>query len=173
MSIICDSSNYGRHSRIRDLNFLHSYNPQWNPGTNYLLVLILGLLGHAAFYEDESRYEVCPYTDQRGDLSFVVCVKVKWVLCYFVIVSRPVAYVEYCKTSKNIMSDGRHLLLLTLNYTVALLGLATKQYCDGYGSPASNNLPLQSLLHNSIIETTTPPWVFYIIVRLPLQFLSC
>jgi len=48
-------------------------------------------LGHAAFYEDETRYVVYPYADQR---SFIVCVKVKWVLCYFVIASRPVAYVE-------------------------------------------------------------------------------
>ena len=39
-------------------------------------------LGHAAFYEDETRYEVFPYADQRGNLSFIVRVKVKWVLCY-------------------------------------------------------------------------------------------
>ena len=37
-------------------------------------------------------------------------------------------YVEYSKTLKNIMSDGRHLLLLTLNYTVVLLGLAIFSY---------------------------------------------
>jgi len=55
------------------------------------------------------------------------------------------------------MSDKKHLLLLTLNYTVALPGLVIKQYCDGYGSPASNNQPLQSLPNNNIIETTTPP----------------
>ena len=46
-------------------------------------------------------------------------------MCYFVIFSRPVTYVEY---SKAIMSDGRHLLLLTLNYTVALLGLLIFRY---------------------------------------------
>ena len=38
---------------------------------------ILGLLGHAAFYEDETRYGVCPYADLRGNLSFIVHVKVK------------------------------------------------------------------------------------------------
>jgi len=27
-------------------------------------------LGHAAFYEDETRYGVCPYTDQHGNLIF-------------------------------------------------------------------------------------------------------
>ena len=43
----------------------------------YLRVLILGLLGHAAFYEDETRYGVCPYADLRGNLSFIVHVKVK------------------------------------------------------------------------------------------------
>ena len=53
------------------------YISQWNPGTKYLRVLIFSLLGHAAFYEDETRYGVCPYADQRGNLSFVVCVKVK------------------------------------------------------------------------------------------------
>jgi len=37
----------------------------------------LGLLGHAAFYEDETRYGVCPYADLRGNLSFIVRVKVK------------------------------------------------------------------------------------------------
>ena len=34
-------------------------------------------LGHAAFYEDETHYGVFPYADQRGNLSFVVRVKVK------------------------------------------------------------------------------------------------
>ena len=34
-------------------------------------------LGHAVFYEDETRYGVCPYADQRGNLSFVVRVRVK------------------------------------------------------------------------------------------------
>ena len=65
------------------------------------------------------------------NLSFIVCVL---RLSEFVIISKPMAYVEYSKTLKNIMSDGRHLLLLTLNSTVALPGLAilaTKQYCDG------------------------------------------
>ena len=28
-------------------------------------VFILSLLDHAAFYEDETRYGVCPYADQR------------------------------------------------------------------------------------------------------------
>jgi len=40
-------------------------------------VLILGLLGHAALYEDETHYGVCPYADLRGNLSFTVRVKVK------------------------------------------------------------------------------------------------
>ena len=48
---------------------------------HYLRVLIFGLLSglldHAAFYEDETRYGVCPYADLRGNLSFVVCIKVK------------------------------------------------------------------------------------------------
>ena len=69
---------------------------------------------------EETCYGVCPYTDQRGNL---VCIKVKWVLCYFIIVSRPVVYVDYSKTVKNILSDRSHLLLLTLKYTVALPGL--------------------------------------------------
>jgi len=34
-------------------------------------MLILGLLGHTAFYKDETRYEVCPYADQHGNLSFI------------------------------------------------------------------------------------------------------
>ena len=34
-------------------------------------------LGHAAFYEDETRYGACPYADLRGNLSFIVRVKVK------------------------------------------------------------------------------------------------
>ena len=84
-----------------------------NSGTKYLRVLILGLLGHAAFYEDETRYGDCPYADLRGNLSFIVRVKVKRVVFNFVIVSRLVAHVEYSKTSKNIMSDGRHLLWTT------------------------------------------------------------
>ena len=29
-------------------------------------------LGHAAFYEDETRYGVCPYADLRGNLSVIV-----------------------------------------------------------------------------------------------------
>jgi len=37
-----------------------------------------------------------------------------------------VAYVEYSKTSKK--HNGRSLLLLTLNYTAALLGLAIFGY---------------------------------------------
>jgi len=52
------------------------YIPQWNPGTKYLRVLIFGLLGYAVFYKDETRYGVCPYADQRGNLCFIVCVKV-------------------------------------------------------------------------------------------------
>ena len=72
------------------------------------------------------------------------------------------AYVEYYKTSKNIMSDERHLLLLTLNYTVALLGLAIfsykANYCDGYGLPASTEQSTTSKpANNNIIETTTSP----------------
>ena len=59
---------------------------------------ILGLLGHAAFYEDEIHYGVCLYTDQCVSLSFIVRVKVKWVLCYCVIGSKPVVYGEYFKT---------------------------------------------------------------------------
>ena len=47
------------------------------PNGKYLRVLIFGLLGHAAFYEDETRYGVCPYADLRGNLSFIVRVKVK------------------------------------------------------------------------------------------------
>ena len=38
------------------------------------------------------------------------------------------ANVDYSKTVKNIMSDGRHLLVLTLNYIVALPGLAIFSY---------------------------------------------
>ena len=60
---------------------------------------ILGLLGHAVFYEDETRYGVYPYA---GNLSFIMRVKVKWVLCYFVIVSRPVAYICRVYLKKNV-----------------------------------------------------------------------
>ena len=45
------------------------YIPQWNPGTKYLHVFILGLLGHAVFYEDEARYGVCTYANQRAGKS--------------------------------------------------------------------------------------------------------
>ena len=97
----------------------------YSPGIKYLHMFIFS---HATFFEDETHYGVCPYADQHGNLSFIVCVKVKWVLCYFVMVSRSVAYMEYSKTLKNIMSGGRHLLLLTLNYTVTLPGLVIFSY---------------------------------------------
>jgi len=38
-----------------------------------------------------------------------------------------VAYIKYSKTLKNIMSDERYLLVLTLNYVVALPGLTIFQ----------------------------------------------
>ena len=61
--------SFGRYSRVRDfLTKIFSVYSQWNRGTKYLRVLILGLLGHAAFYEDETRYGVCPYADLRGIL---------------------------------------------------------------------------------------------------------
>ena len=44
-------------------------------------------LGHAAFYEDKTCFGVCPYVDQRGNLSFIMHIKVKQVLCYFLIIS--------------------------------------------------------------------------------------
>ena len=37
------------------------------------------------------------------------------------------AYIKYSKTLKNIMSDERYLLVLTLNYVVALPGLTIFQ----------------------------------------------
>jgi len=46
----------------------------------------------------KTRYGVCPYTDQCVNLSFDMRIEVKWILCYFLIVSRPVAYVQYSKT---------------------------------------------------------------------------
>ena len=49
--------------------------------------------------------------DQCENLSFIMLIKVKSVLCDFVIISKLVGYVEYSKLKKknNIMSDGRHL----------------------------------------------------------------
>ena len=38
-------------------------------------------LGHVTFYEDETRDGVCPYADQRGDLSFAVRVSEFCVIC--------------------------------------------------------------------------------------------
>jgi len=104
-----------------------------NPGFFCHKIVILGLLGHAAFYEDETCSEIRLYADLHGNLSFIA------------IVSRPVTYVEYSITSKNIMSDGRHLLLLTQLLCLCSRFSATKLYFDGYGSPASNNQPLQSM----------------------------
>ena len=75
-----DYAHQGGVTPVQNPGFLtkfFSVYPQWNPGTKYLRVLILGLLGHAAFYEDETRCEVCPYADLRGNLSFTVRVKVK------------------------------------------------------------------------------------------------
>ena len=79
-------------------------------------MFILGVLGPAAFYEDETRYGVCPYANQRGNLSFIVCAKSSVLFC-----NRLKAY-GVCRALKNIMSDGMHLLLLTLNYTIVLPG---------------------------------------------------
>ena len=124
-------------------------------------VFILGLLGHAAFYEDKTYYGVCPYADQHGNLSFIVRVRVIWALCKACGICRILL--------KSIISDGRNLLLFTLNYTVTLPGLAIFSYNAilWYGSPASsNNQPLQSLPNNNTIETTTPPRVVYIIVTI-------
>ena len=114
-----------RHSRI--LNFLSKFFSIYSQMEPWHKIPMHVYLGFASSTKMNSPW-VYSYADQRGNLSFTVHVKVKWVLCYFVIVSRPVAYIEYSKTSKNIMSDGRHLLLLTLNYTVALPGLAIFSY---------------------------------------------
>ena len=147
------------------------YIPQWNPGTKYLRVLILGLLGHAAFYEDETHYGIFPYADQRENLSFIVCVKVKWVLCYFVIVSRPVAYVEYSKPKKhNVRRKAFTTAYFGLHSCFAwvsdfqlqsniVMAMGHQLLTSTTSKPANKN----------IIETTTPPWVVYIIVTLPLN----
>ena len=72
-------------------------------------VFILGLLGHAAFYEDKTYCGVCLYADQRGNLSFIVRVKVNWVLCKACGICRILL--------KSTTSDGRNLPLFTLSYT--------------------------------------------------------
>ena len=79
--------------------FFYAYSPiePWRK-IRPSVYFILGLLDYAAFYKDKTHYEVCPYADQHENLSFYHAHKVKWVLCYFAIISRPVTYVEYSKT---------------------------------------------------------------------------
>ena len=47
------------------------------------------------------------HADHHENLSFIVRVTYKEVLCCFVIFSSLVMYVEYFKTLKNVLSGGR------------------------------------------------------------------
>ena len=62
--------------------------------------------------------------DKCGNLSFIMRIKVKSVLCDFVIISKLVGYVEYSKLKKkHYVRRKAFILLLTLNYMVALICL--------------------------------------------------
>ena len=84
-------------------------------------------------------------------MCFIMCIKVKWVLHHFIIVSRPLAYVqvEYSKTWKKHNVWWKAFATTYFELHSALLGLAIFSYkaiivMTIYGSPASNNQPLQS-----------------------------
>ena len=89
-----------------------------------------------------------------------MCVKVKWVLCYFVIVSRPVAYAEYSKPFKNTMSDRRHLLLLTLNLLSCFAWVSNfKLQSNTVMALGHQFLTISHFKACLKIETTTPLWM--------------
>ena len=122
--------------------------------------------------QDETHYGVFPYANQRGNLSFIVCVKVKWVLCYFVIVSRPVAYVEYSKTLRRKAFTTAYFELHSCFAWVSDFQLQSN-IVMAMGHQLLTINRFKACLAMTIIETTTPPWVVHITVTLPFQFLTC
>ena len=88
--------NYNKHSSIQDflIKKFSVYSPiePWHKMTTRL-----GLLRHLSSNEDGNRCGVCPHADHEN-LSFIVRVIYKYVLCCFVIFSSLAIYVEYFNT---------------------------------------------------------------------------